>query len=82
MISLQQQVQLLQEHGPYLIYRSSPLEIVIIETGEIVAIGQTEPTKARRIAALSSLNAPQSRPDDGVDRIEVHKRLREMREVE
>lgn len=78
MISLQQQAQLLQEHGPYLVYKASPLEIVVVATGEIITIDQPEPN-ARRIAALRSLNAPQSRPDDGIDRIEAHKRWRQDR---
>ena len=55
-------------------------EAIVLTTGEMVQVpGSSVPDdgRAARLSRLSGLSRPETRPDDGVDRRELHKRLRE-----
>lgn len=66
------------------------VEAILRDTGELVTIPDPRPqsheasdsVSARRLARLASLTRPVSHADDGVDRREAHRRLRERQEAE
>jgi hypothetical protein len=64
------------------------IEVVIWETGEIVSVPDPrppmtdDPAQAMRLGRLAGLSRPETTPDDGVDRRELHKRLRELKDKE
>lgn len=64
------------------------VEAILRDTGELVTIPDprpqeaTDPASARRLARLASLSRPMPQPDDGIDRREAHRRLRERQEAD
>lgn len=64
------------------------VEAIIRDTGELVSIPDPRPVRtddpqaAARLARLAGLSRPETRPDDGVDRRELHQRMRELKEKE
>lgn len=63
------------------------VEAILRDTGELVVIPDprpqeaSDPVSARRLARLASLSRPVPQPDDGIDRREAHRRLRERQEA-
>lgn len=64
------------------------VEAILRDTGELVVIPDprpqeaSDPASARRLARLAGLTRPVSQPDDGIDRRQAHRRLRERQEAE
>jgi hypothetical protein len=66
------------------------VEAILRDTGELVSIPdprpqphqESDPASARRLSRLAGLTRPVSQPDDGIDRREAHRRLRERQEAE
>lgn len=62
------------------------VDAIIRDTGQVVQIEEpdeeppTDQLRAVRLARLGRLGAPESRPDDGIDRHDVHKRLRAQKD--
>lgn len=65
------------------------VEAILRDTGELVSIPDprpqshevSDPASARRLSRLAGLSRPVPQPDDGIDRREAHRRLRERQEA-